>query len=131
MPNNLKESYEMFKKAYEKLQEFISTDQGTEKDIAAIIHSYEYTFELWWKALQRYLQDFETVSEHGPGATIRNAFQFGIIDDGQAYMDLLKDRNLIAHTYKENIANEIYERIKNKHMKTLKKFIKEFDQKIG
>ena len=131
MPNNLQESYEMFKKAYAKLKEFIETDQGTEKDIAAIIHAYEYTFELWWKAIQRYLQDYETVSEHGPGATIRNAFQFGIIDEGQAYMDLLKDRNLIAHTYKENIAKEIYERIINKHIKTLNKFIEEFDKKIG
>ena len=29
MPNNLQESYEMFKKAYAKLKEFIETDQGT------------------------------------------------------------------------------------------------------
>ena len=131
MPNNLKESYEMFKKAYKKLQNFIETDAKTEKDIAAIIHAYEYTFELWWKTLQRYLQDYETVSEYGPGATIRNAFQFGIIDDGQAYMDLLKDRNLIAHTYKENIAKEIYERIINNHIRTLNKFIVDFNKRIG
>ena len=91
MPNNLKESYETFKKAYEKLKEFIETDNQSEKDRAAIIHAYEYTFELFWKALQRYLQDFETVSETGPGATIRNAFQFGLIDDGQDYMDMLRD----------------------------------------
>ena len=58
MPNNLKESYEMFKKAYKKLQNFIETDEKTEKDIAAIIHAYEYTFELWWKTLQTYLQDY-------------------------------------------------------------------------
>ena len=104
MSNNLSESYTTFKKAYEKLREFINTDNKSEKDRAAIIHAYEYTFELWWKALQRYLQDYETVTEFGPGATIRNAFQFGIIDDGQDYMDMLRDRNLIAHTYKENIA---------------------------
>ena len=33
MPNNLQESYEIFKKAYAKLKEFIETDRGTEKDI--------------------------------------------------------------------------------------------------
>ncbi len=130
MPNNLIESYETFKKAFSKLKEFIDTDNGSEKDKAAIIHAYEYTFELWWKSLQRYLQDFETVTEFGPGSTIRNAFQYGLIQEGQNYMDLLKDRNLIAHTYKENIANEIYESIVSKHINTLEKFIKEFDKRI-
>lgn len=131
MPNNLIESYQTFKKAYLKLKEFIESDNGTEKDRAAIIHAYEYTFELWWKALQRYLQDYETVSESGPGSTIRNAFQFGLISDGQSYMDMLRDRNLIAHTYKENIAIEIHERIVNIHIDTLKNFIDKFDNKIG
>lgn len=130
MPNNLIESYETFKKAYQKLKEFIDTDNGTEKDRAAIIHAYEYTFELWWKALQRYLQDYETVTEFGPGATIRNAFQYGIIEEGQDYMDLLRDRNLISHTYKENIAIEIHERIVKKHINILSKFIEQFDNKI-
>lgn len=130
MPNNLKESYETFKKAFFKLKEFVETDEGTEKDRAAIIHAYEYTFELWWKSLQRYLQDYETVTEFGPGATIRNAFQFGIVQEGQEYMDLLRDRNLIAHTYKENIAIEIHDRIVKKHIKTLSEFIEKFDKKI-
>ena len=130
MSNNLIESYEMFKKAFYKLKEFIDTDNGSEKDRAAIIHAYEYTFELWWKALQKYLQQYETVTEHGPGATIRNAFQFGIIEDGEDYMDLLRDRNLIAHTYKENIAIEIHDRIVEKHIKTLSNFIEKFDKKI-
>ena len=130
MPNNLSESYETFKKAFSKLKEFIETDNGSEKDKAAIIHAYEYTFELWWKSLQRYLQDFETITEFGPGSTIRNAFQYGLIEDGQDYMDLLKDRNLIAHTYKENIATEIYQRILEKHICTLEKFIKNFDKRI-
>lgn len=131
MPNNLIESYETFKKAFSKLKEFIKTDNGTEKDRAAIIHAYEYTFELWWKALQKYLQDFETVTEFGPGSTIRNAFQYGIIEDGQKYMDLLRDRNLIAHTYKENVSIEIHARIVKEHIKTLEEFEIQFDKKIN
>ena len=130
MPNNLIQSYETFLKAFQKLSEFIETDNESEKDRAAIIHAYEYTFELWWKFLQRYLMDYETVTEHGPGATIRNAFEFGILEEGQVFMDLLKDRNLIAHTYKENTALEIYQRIKNKHLQTFKMFIEEFNKKV-
>ena len=130
MPNNLKLSYETFKNAYEKLKEFINTDNGSEKDRAAIIHAYEYTFELWWKTLQRYLQDYETITESGPGSTIRNAIQFGILHDGQEYMDMLRDRNLIAHTYKESVSIEIHERIVNNHIKYLEEFIEIFDKKI-
>lgn len=130
MPNNLIQSYEIFLKAYKKLSEFIETDDGTEKDTAAIIHAYEYTFELWWKFLQRYLEDYETVTEHGPGATIRNAFQFGILEEGQPYMDMLRDRNLIAHTYKEDVAKEIHQRIVERHYQTLKDFVEAFNNKI-
>ncbi len=131
MPNNLIQSYEVFINAHKKLTEFIETDNNSEKDRAAIIHAYEYTFELWWKFLQRYLQDYETVTEYGPGATIRNAFQFGIIEEGQKYMDMLRDRNLISHTYKENTAIEIHQRIKEQHIQTLNNFIKEFNKKIS
>ena len=131
MSNSLIQSYEIFLKAYQKLSEFIETDEGTEKDRAAIIHAYEYTFELWWKFLQRYLEDYETMSEHGPGATIRNAFQFGILEEGQPYMDMLRDRNLIAHTYKEDIAKEIHQRIVEAHHETLNGFVEMFKNKIG
>ena len=64
------------------------------------------------------------------GSTIRSAFEYGILKDGQKYMDMLRDRNLIAHTYKESISMEIYQRIKEKHRNTLEKFIKEFDKRI-
>lgn len=77
------------------------------------------------------MQDYETLSEYGPGSTIRNAFQFGIIEDGQKYMDMLRDRNLIAHTYKENIAIEIHKRIKENHIQTLNEFVDKFNKKIS
>lgn len=130
MPNNLIQSHEMFVKAYKKLAEFVETDNGTEKDRAAIIHAYEYTFELWWKFLQKYLENNETLTEHGPGATIRNAFHFGILEEGQPYMDMLRDRNLIAHTYKEDIAIEIHGRIVCNHIKTLQEFVEKFNEKV-
>ena len=130
MSSNLKESYETFKTAYLKLKEFIETDEGTEKDRGAIINAYQYTFELWWKTLQKYLQQREIIEELGPSSTIRTAIQYEFIDDKQEYMDLLRDRNLITHTYKEDTANYIYQRIKNIYVELLQEFIKEFDKKI-
>ena len=130
MPNNIVESYETFKKAYLKLKEFVDTDNGTEKDRGAIINAYQYTFELFWKTLQKYMQQLEMLDELGPGSVIRTAFQYQIIDNGPKYMDMLKDRNLITHTYKEDVAEDIYLNIKEEYIEILKKFIEDFDKRM-
>lgn len=130
MPNNIVESYKTFKKAYLKLKEFVETDNGSEKDRGAIINAYQYTFELLWKTLQKYMQQLEMLDELGPGNVIRTAFQYNIIDNGSIYMSMLKNRNLITHTYKEDVAEEIYTRIKEEYMEELENFIRNFDNRI-
>ena len=128
MSNNLLESYNAFKNAYTKLMEFIETDNKSEKDMAAIIHAFEYTFELWWKALQRYLETIGTMEQYGSSSVIKTAIQYKILQDEYEWMDMLRDRNLTSHTYKEDIAKDIYERIKTKHIFLLKEFIEKFDK---
>ena len=130
MPNYIIEIYETFIKAYLKLKEFVDTDNGSEKDRGAIINAYQYTFELLWKTLQRYMQQLEMLDELGPGSVIRTAFEYNIIDNGSIYMSMLKNRNLITHTYKEDVAEEIYTRIKKEYMEELENFIRNFDNKI-
>lgn len=127
MPNNLIQSYETFKSAYLKLEQFIKEDDSSEIARAGIIHSFEITFELWWKFLQRYLKNMYVLEEHGPSSVIKVAFQNGLLEDGQPYMDMLRDRNLITHTYQESTAEEIYTRIKKEHINYLKIFIDKFN----
>jgi len=43
-----------------------------------------------------------------------------LIPEGEAWIDMLEDRNLTAHTYDEAQARKIYHRIKIKHYKILK-----------
>ena len=130
MPNSVIQSYESFKKAFNKLKEFVETDNGSEKDRSAIINAYQYTFELFWKTLQKYMKEQELLDELGPGSVIRTAFQYNIIEDGQVYMSMLKDRNLITHTYKEDVAEDIHRAIKESYIDELEEFIKDFDKKL-
>lgn len=130
MSKNWIESYETFKKAYSKLKEFVETDNGSEKDRSAIINAFQYTFELWCKTLQKYMQEKQLLEELGPDATIRGAFHYQFIDDGEAFMTMLKDRNLITHTYKEDVAIDIYTNIKEKYVELLEEFIQDYDKKI-
>ena len=130
MPNSVIQSYENFKKAFNKLKEFVETDNGSEKDRSAIINAYQYTFELFWKTLQKYMKEQELLDELGPGSVIRTAFQYNIIEDGQVYMSMLKDRNLITHTYKEDVAEDIHRAIKESYIDELEEFIKYFEKKL-
>ena len=63
MPNNLNDSAEAFKNAYLKLKQFINEDNGSELARAGILHAFEFTFELWWKYLQRYLDSLYILEE--------------------------------------------------------------------
>lgn len=130
MPDNLKLAYEKFINANKMLQQFIQEDRNDELSRAGIVHGFEFTFELFWKFLQRYLEQFEVLEEHGPSSVIKKAFEYGYLKDGQKYMDMLRDRNLITHTYNEETAKEIYERIKNVYINTLQDFIKEINEKF-
>ena len=48
-----------------------------------------------------------------------------VIENGQVWMDMLKDRNLTTHTYNINIAMEIKERVKTIYVFEFNKFLKE------
>lgn len=131
MPNNVEEAYFNFKKAYLKLEDFIQNDDKSEMSRAAIIHAFECTFELWWKMLQRHLEKIGTLEEYGPNAVIKKAFQYGVIEKGQEWMDMLRDRNLTSHTYNESTAEDIYSRIITEHIDLLKEFVNKFDEYYG
>ena len=127
MPDRVKQMYDTFIQAYTKLAEYVQQDDGSEQHMLAIIHSFEYTFELWWKMLQRYLEVEMSLQEYGPNNIIKNAFKYRVIEDGELWMNMLKDRNLIAHSYKEEEAINIKQRIKSMYVKEFNKFIEEFN----
>lgn len=80
--------------------------------------------------MQKYMQEQQLLEELGPAATIRGAFHYQFIDDGECFMTMLKDRNLITHTYKEDVASDIYTNIKEKYVALFDEFIQEYDKKI-
>ena len=72
----------------------------------------------------------QLLEELGPAATIRSAFHYQFIDNGDSFMAMLKDRNLITHTYKEDVAIDIYTNIKERYIDLLEEFIREYDKKL-
>lgn len=52
------------------------------------------------------------IDSYGVKTTIRDSARAGIIDDPELWLKFADDRNLTAHTYKEDEARSIYARIK-------------------
>lgn len=71
------------------------------------IQRFEFTFELAWKVLKRYLAA-QGVEARSPRAAIRGAFEVGLLPDDPGWLAMLDLRSLTTHTYDERIAEQIY-----------------------
>jgi nucleotidyltransferase substrate binding protein (TIGR01987 family) len=68
-----------------------------------LVQRFEYTFELAWKTLRDYLEQSGVVlPQITPNAVIKAAFTAKLIEQGDTWMDMLKHRNLMSHTYDFN-----------------------------
>lgn len=72
-----------------------------------LIQSFEFTHELGWKVLKDYLEQQGIGDLIGSKDATRSAFQNGLVEDGQAWMDMIKARNLTSHTYNQDVAEAI------------------------
>jgi nucleotidyltransferase substrate binding protein (TIGR01987 family) len=103
---------------YEKLEDYKwaskRLDEATKLEIHhdiiydAVIQRFEFTFELSWKLMKMFLE-YAGVSEiKSPRATMREAFTYGLIEDGDEWIDMMIERNKTSHIYDEEEAKLIY-----------------------
>lgn len=76
----------------------------------ASIQRFEFCFELAWRTVQGHARG-EGFDCRSPKGCFKLAFQQGWIEDEKAWLLMLGDRNLTAHTYNETTAIEIYKRL--------------------
>ncbi len=72
-----------------------------------LIQAFEYTHEMAWNTLKDFLEERGVKGIYGSKDATREAFKSGLIEHGEAWMDMIKSRNLTSHTYNEEIATEI------------------------
>lgn len=110
-----------YQNSVDRLAESLGEDLSLSSTILdGTIQRFEFAFELAWKLMREVLQD-RGVLVNSPKMAIKYAFKEQFFEDGQGWIDMLDDRNLTSHTYKQDLAKEIYERIKNKHFKLLER----------
>jgi len=75
----------------------------------AVIQRFEYTYELTWKTLKRYLKLAYEVDETLPiKQSYREAARVGLITNLTTWFGYHDARNLTSHTYNEDTAEEAY-----------------------
>ncbi len=94
-----------FKKAVLQLREFIELPELNKFEVQGLIQCFEYTFELAWKTMKDYLEDQGYIIK-SPRMAIQTAFQIQLISDGHIWIDALEKRNLMSHTYNEELTAE-------------------------
>ncbi|MEK6813404.1 MAG: HI0074 family nucleotidyltransferase substrate-binding subunit [Nitrospirota bacterium] len=87
-------------------------------DRDGVIKRFEFTFELFWKALKLAVE-YEGFDCAGPRSCIKEAVRRGILEDGEEALDMLDDQNKTTHIYSEETAREIFDRIKERHVSLL------------
>ena len=121
-------SYQKYKKALKRLQEALNEEE-TEIVIDGVLHRFEFTFELSWKTMKDCLEYMGIVNKTGsPRENIQLAFKQGLIDDGEMWINIMLDRNSLAHLYEEDTSREIYDNIKNKYMIEFKKLERKLEE---
>lgn len=74
----------------------------------SVIQRFEFTIELSWKLLFKTLQHQGLQVPQTPKNIIREGARVGLISDPELWIYLIDQRNLSSHTYKENLAEQVY-----------------------
>lgn len=93
--------------ALTRLNESLQFDLSQPLVVDACIQRFEFCIELTWKTLKKCLA-IEGIEANTPRECIQQAYSIHWINDESAWLSMLKDRNLTSHTYKEDLALEIY-----------------------
>ncbi|MCB0370138.1 MAG: nucleotidyltransferase substrate binding protein [Bdellovibrionales bacterium] len=96
-------SKDEYKKAVSRLEEAISQKKNDFiRD--SVIQRFEFSVELAWKTCKKVMGS----SSVAPKDIIREMAQSGYIDNPEEWILAIDMRNLSSHTYKEELAEKVY-----------------------
>lgn len=107
-----------FEKALNQLSEVIELQKTrplTSIEKQGMIKAFEFTHELAWNLMKDFFEYQGNSSIAGSRDAQREAFNRGLINDGEIWMEMIKSRNQTAHTYNEPVALNIVSKIPRYH----------------
>lgn len=102
---NFSNALDRFASAVDRYEEF--KNEGFEDVyLDLIVKRFEFTYEMSWKALKRYLE-FLGFEPKNPRMTFKEAYAQQLIENEDIWLDMIEQRNLTSHIYDESEIEEI------------------------
>ncbi|WP_233139470.1 nucleotidyltransferase substrate binding protein [Aggregatibacter actinomycetemcomitans] len=125
-----KQRFENYKRALNQLETALHEYADTNLDIIkeGIIQRFEFTHELAWKLMQDILQAEGVVDIWGSRTATRMAFNRGLIQQGDIWLEMVKSRNITVHTYDEKILAQEFSKIMTLYLPLFLQFKQRVEQ---
>lgn len=120
--NNFLKAFEHFESAVKLAKK----RQLSDLEKQGLIKSFEFTHELFWKVLKDFLIEQGAQNLFGSISVTREAFNLGLINNGDLWMEMIKDRNATVYDYDEKETDKIVKNCVGKYFKELSDFKKSF-----
>ena len=115
-----------FKKALARLNEALAAPQS---DIVrdSAIQRFEFTIDMAWKLVKTCLEEKYGIVCQAPKECFREAYKQKLLAYDEFWLELVDMRNQTSHTYKEEVAQSVFERLPKtaEYMAALVKIIEE------
>ncbi len=122
-------------KAVSRLEEAlnIATDNRNNKLYPFLrdsaIQRFEFTFEIFWKLIKTALKQLEGTECNSPKSCMRELFRNKYVEEPELekLLEMVDDRNLTVHTYHEEIAEDLFNKLK-RYISLIKSVIEKIDE---
>lgn len=99
----MSDSLASWRDALDRLDEALALPADDDFARDSVILRFMLCYELAWKTFQRLLSE-SGVPTGSPRDAFKQAFKRGWIDNEQVWLDSIRERNLIVHTYNRTLA---------------------------
>jgi nucleotidyltransferase substrate binding protein (TIGR01987 family) len=97
--------------ALDRLDEALALPPDTPLLVDGTMQRFEFCFELAWKSLKLAISEWEGLNSASPRQALEHAYALRWVEHEEPWLQMLQDRNLSSHTYREGLAREIHSRI--------------------
>jgi nucleotidyltransferase substrate binding protein (TIGR01987 family) len=120
-----------YRQALEQLTAAVKLSESRElSDLEkqGLIQAFEFSHELAWNVMKDYFDYQGGNLITGSRDATREAFNKGILQSADVWMEMIKSRNQTSHTYNKKTADEITKQIRSQYHAELVKFLNQMTE---
>ncbi len=118
--------FDNFKRGFARLCQAVELSkqrQLSDLERQGLIQAFEFTHELAWNTLKDFLTSRGVADKiYGSRDATREAFAAELIEDGEAWMEMIRHRNESSHTYNDDVAGKIMAAVLERYVPQFEEF---------